>query len=56
METLRHLKGVSMEYLEFNAGKDPTEDCYHRGFIAGVNAVLNVRTDDLLEESDNYDR
>lgn len=42
-----------MEYLEFNAGKDPTEDRYHVGFIAGINAVLNVRADDLEEISDN---
>ena len=51
METLKHLKGVSLEYLEFNAGKDPIEDRYHVGFIAGINAVLNVQTDDLQEEN-----
>jgi hypothetical protein len=49
-ETLKALKAISLEHLEFNAGKEPGEDRYHVGFIAGINAVLNVHLDDLVEE------
>ena len=54
-ETLQHLKALSLEHLEFNAGKEPGEDRYHVGFIAGINAVLNVELADIQEDIDNND-
>ena len=50
-EALRTLKGLSLEYLERNAGKDSLEDRYHVGLIAGLNSVLNMSADELIEES-----
>lgn len=39
-----------MEYLEFNAGKDPLQDRYTVGLLAGINEVLNIKADDLADE------
>jgi hypothetical protein len=50
LETLKALKNTSLEYLEINAGKDSLEDRYLVGFIAGINAVLNIHVDDIIEE------
>jgi hypothetical protein len=50
LETLKALKANALEYLELNAGKDSHEDRYLAGFIAGINATLQVHVDDLQEE------
>lgn len=42
-----------MQYLEFNAGKDPMEDRYITGLLAGINEVLNMQVDDIRQETDN---
>lgn len=39
-----------MEYLEFNAGKDSLQDRYLTGLLAGINSVLNIQLDDLVDE------
>jgi hypothetical protein len=39
-----------VEYLEFNAGKDPLQDRYTVGLLAGINEVLNIKAEDLSDE------
>jgi hypothetical protein len=41
---------MQLEYLEFNAGKDPLDDRYRTGILAGINEVLNIRADDITQE------
>jgi hypothetical protein len=52
---LRTLKANALEYLEIHAGKDSTEDRYYVGLIAGLNAVLNLTTEDLNPEGESED-
>lgn len=47
---LRELRDTQLQYLEFNAGKDPLQDRYATGLLAGINEVLNIRADDLITE------
>jgi len=39
-----------LEYLEVSAGTDSLQDRYYVGMIAGLNSVLNMQADELLEE------
>ena len=54
-EYLRALRSQRLEYLEFNAGKDPLEDRFSAGVLAGINEVLNMRADDVVQEEENED-
>ena len=47
---LKTLREDKLQYLEFNAGKDPLEDRYITGLLAGINEVLNMRADDITQE------
>jgi hypothetical protein len=49
-EYLRALRKDRLTYLEFNAGKDPLEDRFITGLLAGINEVLNMRLDDIIQE------
>lgn len=42
---------MQLEYLEFNAGKDPLDDRYRTGILAGINEVLNITAEDLRDDS-----
>lgn len=44
-----------MQYLEFNAGKDPLEDRYVTGLLAGVNEILNMTIEDIAQEDVQQD-
>jgi hypothetical protein len=52
---LKALRQQRIEYLEFNAGKDPLEDRYSVGVLAGINEVLNMRADDVISEEEQED-
>lgn len=54
-EYLKALRGDRLQYLEFNAGKDPLEDRYIAGLLAGINEVLNMRADDVVPEEEIED-
>lgn len=49
-EYLKTLRDTALQDLEFNAGKDALHDRWNAGLLAGINEVLNMRADSILDE------
>lgn len=49
-EYLKALRADRLQYLEFNAGKDPLEDRFSAGVLAGINEVLNMSAQDVVDD------
>jgi hypothetical protein len=54
-EYLKALRANLLQDLEVNAGKDAQQDRYNAGILAGINEVLNMQINDLIEDETKDD-